>query len=249
MHEHDETAPDEALAVLGAVRRCLEDVIAFEGSVALLPPGGAAGTAGRAAGAPGAAVPAPGQTCRGAALEALRREICTCSCCRLASSRRRFVFGAGAPDAGIMFIGEAPGEEEDLQGEPFVGAAGQLLTRIIEAMKLRREQVYIANAVKCRPPGNRDPREDELAACAPHLRRQIAIVRPRVLCTLGRVAAQALLRTDAPLGRLRGRLHEYDGIPVICTYHPAALLRQPEYKRPTWEDVKWLRQQYDGVQL
>ncbi|MEW6753581.1 MAG: uracil-DNA glycosylase [Candidatus Latescibacterota bacterium] len=194
----------------------------------------------------------PGETHEPSPAEALRlfeQQICQCTRCCLSQSRTRFVFGTGDPQAGILFIGEGPGQEEDLQGEPFVGPAGQLLDRIIGAMGMRRDQVYIANMVKCRPPGNRDPSPDELEACRPYLDRQIEIIRPRVICTLGRIAAQALLSSAAPLGRLRGRLHSYRGIPVVCTYHPAALLRSPEYKRPTWEDIKLLRRQYDGVEL
>jgi uracil-DNA glycosylase len=148
-----------------------------------------------------------------------------------------------------MFIGEAPGADEDRQGEPFVGAAGQLLTKIIEAMKLSRDQVYICNVLKCRPPGNRDPLPEEVEACEPHLRRQIEIIQPRIICALGRIAAQSLLKTTESMGRLRGRLHQYAGIPVICTYHPSALLRRAEYKRPTWDDIRWLRREFDGVEL
>lgn len=148
-----------------------------------------------------------------------------------------------------MFVGEAPGADEDRQGEPFVGAAGQLLTRIIEAMKLRREDVYICNVLKCRPPNNRDPQPDEVTACEAHLQRQIDIIRPRLICALGRHAAHCLLKAGGPMRELRGRLHEYRGIPVIVTYHPAALLRDNRYKRATWEDMKWLRRECDGLEL
>ena len=164
-----------------------------------------------------------------------------CRACRLCEGRNTVVFGSGDPNADLMFIGEGPGAEEDRQGLPFVGAAGELLTKIIEAIDLRRDQVYIANMVKCRPPNNRDPHPDEVAACRPYLERQIDLVRPRVIVALGRVAAQALLQSNDSLGRLRGTWHEVRGVQVRATYHPAALLRYAKYKRPTWEDMKVVR--------
>ena len=182
-------------------------------------------------------------------LEAFRRQICECTRCRLGATRQQFVFGSGDPAAGIMFIGEAPGAEEDRAGQPFVGKAGQLLTKIIEAMGLSRDEVYICNILKCRPPNNRDPQPDEIEQCEPYLKRQIEIVQPRVICTLGRFAAQTLLRSREPMGRLRDQSHHYEGIPLVATYHPAALLRNPQWKRPTWEDIKRVRQLYDGVEL
>ena len=163
-----------------------------------------------------------------------------CQACRLCEKRRTVVFGEGNPQAAVMFIGEAPGMDEDLQGRPFVGAAGELLTKIIQALKLTREDVYIANTVKCRPPQNRVPQPDELATCRRYLDAQIALIKPRVICTLGRTAANALLGTEAPLGALRGRPHRVGDIPVIVTYHPAHLLRHPEAKRDTWADVQQL---------
>ena len=144
----------------------------------------------------------------------------------------------GDPNARLMFIGEGPGRDEDLQGEPFVGAAGQLLNKILGAMGLRREDVYIANAVKCRPPNNRNPEPAELAACRPYLEEQVRMVAPELIVLLGRVAMQAVLDTDAPLGRMRGRFHEWNGITVACTYHPAYLLRTPEDKGKTWADMQ-----------
>jgi uracil-DNA glycosylase family 4 len=165
----------------------------------------------------------------------------TCERCRLAEGRRTVVFGSGAPDADLMFIGEGPGAQEDRQGLPFVGPAGALLTRIIEAIELRRDEVYIANVVKCRPPGNRDPQPDEVAACREWLHDQIETVRPRVIVMLGRVAAQALLGSDEPLGRMRGRWHRVRGVDARATYHPAALLRNAAFKRPTWEDMQVVR--------
>ena len=183
---------------------------------------------------------------RAAALAALAREAEGCEKCRLARGRTRVVFGTGDPDADLMFIGEGPGAEEDRQGLPFVGPAGELLDKIIQAIGLGREQVYIANVVKCRPPGNRDPQPDEAAACRPFLRRQIELVQPRVIVALGRVAAQALLGTDQPLGRMRGRWFSVQGVPTMVTYHPAALLRNRAWKRPTWEDMQAVRDRLSG---
>ncbi len=182
-------------------------------------------------------------------LGAFHDSIRDCQGCRLFEGRRAVVFGSGTPDADVMFIGEAPGREEDRQGLPFVGAAGELLTRMIESTGLRREEVYIANVIKCRPPSNRDPEPDEVASCEPYLVRQIEIVKPLVICTLGRFAAQALLKTTESMGRLRGRVFVYEGIKLIPTYHPAALLRNPQWKRPAWEDLKLVRREYDGLEL
>jgi uracil-DNA glycosylase len=162
----------------------------------------------------------------------------TCRRCVLCETRQRVVVGTGDPAAALMFVGEGPGAEEDRQGLPFVGTAGDLLNRILAAMELAREQVYIANVVKCRPPGNRDPLPGEVEACRLYLEGQIDLVRPRVLVALGRVAAQSLLGTDQPVGRLRSRWHEVRGVPLRVTYHPAALLRNASLKRPTWEDMK-----------
>ena len=178
---------------------------------------------------------------RAAALAAFGASVEGCTRCRLAEGRQKVVFGSGNPDADLMFIGEGPGAEEDRQGLPFVGAAGELLSRIIQAMEMTRDEVYIANVVKCRPPGNRDPQPDEVAACRGYLERQIALVRPRVIVALGRVAAQALLGTDSPIGQMRGRWYSIQGVPAMVTYHPAALLRNPALKRPTWEDLQQVR--------
>ncbi|GAB4108511.1 MAG: uracil-DNA glycosylase [Acidobacteriota bacterium] len=168
----------------------------------------------------------------------IRQDLGDCQRCKLAPLRRHLVFGVGDPAAELMFIGEAPGEDEDLQGEPFVGRAGQLLTRIIEAMQLRRDQVYIANILKCRPPQNRDPEPDEVACCEPFLHRQIAAVRPLVIVALGRCAAQTLLRTETPISRLRGRFFEYRDAWLLPTFHPSYLLRNPAAKKDVWEDMK-----------
>ena len=165
-------------------------------------------------------------------------EASSCTACQLSEQRRNVVFGVGNPRARLMFIGEGPGRDEDLQGEPFVGRAGQVLDRIIVAMGLEREHVYIANAVKCRPPRNRNPQPDELAACRHFLLRQVAAIDPEVIVLLGRVAMQAVLEVEAPLGRMRGRFHDWNGVPVMCTYHPAYLLRNPADKRKVWEDIQ-----------
>jgi DNA polymerase len=179
---------------------------------------------------------------KGRKLEELRRELADCCQCGLGKTRKNLVFGVGNPEADLMFVGEAPGADEDVQGEPFVGRAGQLLTRIIEAIGLARADVYIANVIKCRPPGNRNPEPDEVARCEPFLLRQIDAVRPKVIVALGTFAAHALLKTDAPISRLRGRVHEFrGGARLIPTFHPAFLLRSPERKRDVWEDMKKVR--------
>jgi uracil-DNA glycosylase family 4 len=175
---------------------------------------------------------------RARTLENLAQESQGCTLCTLCEERTQVVFGVGNPDARLMFIGEGPGRDEDRQGEPFVGAAGRLLNKIIAATGLRREDVYIANTVKCRPPRNRNPEPGELAACRPYLLEQVKLVAPELIVILGRVAMQAILDTDAPLGRMRGRLHDWDGIPVVCTYHPAYLLRKPADKGKTWHDMQ-----------
>jgi uracil-DNA glycosylase family 4 len=177
-------------------------------------------------------------------LQHIRLDLGDCQRCRLARDRKNIVFGAGSSSAKIVFVGEGPGFDEDQQGEPFVGAAGQLLTKIIEAIHLSREQVYICNIVKCRPPRNRNPQPDEINTCFQFLDRQIAAIRPDFICALGSVAAQTLLNTDVPISRLRGRFHDYKGIKLLPTYHPAYLLRNPEKKRDVWEDMKMLMKEY-----
>jgi DNA polymerase len=177
-------------------------------------------------------------------LEDIREHIGDCQRCKLCRSRTNIVFGVGNPQARLMFVGEGPGQEEDRAGEPFVGAAGQLLNRIIDAIKLRREDVYIANVVKCRPPGNRLPEPEEIATCSPFLRRQIAVIRPLFICPLGSCAAQTLLNTSEAVSRLRGRFFDYEGIRVLPTFHPAYLLRNPEKKRAVWEDMKLLMKEF-----
>ena len=174
-------------------------------------------------------------------LEALRESIGDCQRCKLAKTRRKLVFGQGNPGADLMFVGEAPGADEDVQGLAFVGRAGQLLTKIIEAIGLKREDVFIANVIKCRPPQNRNPMTDEIHSCQPFLERQIQVIRPKVLVGLGLFACQWLLKTAEPMGRLRGRLGEYEGIKVMPTYHPAYLLRSPSAKKPVWDDMRVVR--------
>jgi uracil-DNA glycosylase family 4 len=170
--------------------------------------------------------------------EALRVETHDCTQCRLAGTRTNVVFGVGNPNADLMFIGEAPGRDEDLQGEPFVGRAGQLLTDIVKAMKLTRDDVYIANVIKCRPPENRNPEPDELDACRPFLRRQVALIQPKVIVTLGRFALQSLTEKAYGITAVRGQWLEYDGVKVMPTYHPAYLLRNPAAKKEVWADMK-----------
>ena len=172
-------------------------------------------------------------------LEEFCGQINTCTKCRLHQGRNKFVFGVGNPNAKVMFVGEGPGRDEDLKGEPFVGRGGQLLDKILAAIQFDRTQIYIANVLKCRPPENRDPLPHETAACYPWLERQIELVKPRVICTVGSHSARLLTgRPKDTIGTLRGKVHYYKGIPVVPTYHPAFLLRSPGYKRFTWEDVQ-----------
>lgn len=174
---------------------------------------------------------------------ALREAVVSCTACKLCSGRKQTVFGVGNPRAHWMIVGEAPGEQEDLQGEPFVGKSGQLLDNMLRALGLTRgdaapeAQVYIANTVKCRPPGNRNPEPAELAQCEPFLIRQIELLQPRIILAMGRFAVQSLLRSTEPIGRLRGRVHRYQGVPLVVTYHPAYLLRNPEDKSRAWDDL------------
>jgi len=167
----------------------------------------------------------------------LRETVAACTRCALHQSRTQTVFGVGSADADWLIIGEAPGAEEDRRGEPFVGRAGKLLDEMLRAVGQQRDQVFIANILKCRPPNNRDPKADEAAACRHYLERQIELIQPRIILAVGRIAAQQLLGTDAPVGRLRGRLHQLGDIPVVVTYHPAYLLRSPTQKRKAWADL------------
>lgn len=186
------------------------------------------------------------QALRQITLEKVRAELGDCRRCPLSGLRNHIVFGEGDPHAALMCIGEAPGREEDLAGAPFVGEAGQLLTRILQAINLRRDQVYIANVIKCRPPHNRDPEPEEVAACFPFLEKQIAAIKPRVICALGRYAAQSLLKTKEGIFALRGRICQFQQITVVPTLHPASLLRNPQWKRPVWEDMQVVQQLLEG---
>jgi DNA polymerase len=182
-------------------------------------------------------------------LELLEREVASCTRCQeLACTRTQTVFGVGSPKARLCFLGEAPGADEDRQGKPFVGRAGQLLDRIIAACNLNRDDVYICNVLKCRPPGNRNPAPEEAANCRGFLERQLALVQPEFICCLGAVAAQNLLSTSVSIGKLRGKLHTYRGAKVVCTYHPAYLLRNPSAKKDTWDDMQYLMRAM-GVEL
>ncbi|MBH50094.1 MAG: uracil-DNA glycosylase [Candidatus Marinimicrobia bacterium] len=168
--------------------------------------------------------------------------ISSCQECQLGKHRNKFVFGIGDLHADLMFIGEAPGKDEDLKGEPFVGKAGKLLDKILSAINMNRhENVYICNVLKCRPPQNRDPLPEEVEKCEPYLIHQIKLIRPQLIVALGRIAATTLLRIDGNLKSMRGKLHDYHGTPLRVTYHPAALLRNPDFKRPTWEDFQFIR--------
>jgi len=186
---------------------------------------------------------------RATTLEALRAELGDCSRCKLAAGRTHIVFGVGNPRATLMFVGEGPGRDEDLQAEPFVGRAGKLLTEIItKGMKMRREDVYIANVIKCRPPDNRNPEPDEIAACQPFLQRQIDIIGPKVMVALGTFAAQTLLGMRTPISRLRGHWYDYHGIKLMPTLHPAYLLRNPNDKKLVWEDIKMVLRELESHQ-
>ena len=203
--------------------------------------------------APGEPVPAPVSVARNTpdreeALQHIRAEIGDCTRCKLHRlGRKQIVFGVGNPNADLMFVGEAPGADEDIQGEPFVGRAGQLLTKIIEAINLRREDVYIANVIKCRPPQNRNPEPDEVEQCQPFLFRQIDVIKPKVIVALGKFAAQCLLKTADPITRIRGREYRYRDAILMPTYHPAYLLRNPSSKREVWEDMKRVRELLGGA--
>jgi len=204
-------------------------------------------TAPAGAGLQNAEVTIPGSE----ALDAVFNDLGDCQRCGLGASRTKLVYGVGNPNARLVLVGEAPGREEDLQGEPFVGEAGQLLDRILLAMGLHRDDVYLCNVLKCRPPNNRDPQPEEVATCEAFLARQIAIIRPQVIIGLGRFAVHSLLKTNAPISKLRGEWQSYQGIPMMPTYHPAYLLSNPEGKRDVWDDMKQVlrRLQTDGEGL
>jgi uracil-DNA glycosylase len=180
-------------------------------------------------------------------LDELNGMIHTCKQCGLGKTRIKFVFGVGNPNADVVVVGEAPGADEDEQGEPFVGRAGQLLTKILEAVHFKRDEVYICNMLKCRPPNNRDPQAEEVDCCEPYLWKQLELIQPKLILCVGRIAGQSLLKTNSSLTLLRGKFHDYRGIPLMVTYHPAALLRNPNWKRPCWEDMQQFRKMYDDI--
>jgi uracil-DNA glycosylase family 4 len=193
------------------------------------------------------------QSSRNQTLKEIQKELGDCRRCKLHRTRRTIVFGEGNGKAKLMLIGEGPGYDEDVQGRPFVGKAGQLLTKIIQSIQLQREEVYIANVIKCRPPGNRNPEPDEIQNCFPFLLKQINAIQPKIICALGTFAAQTLLKTDAKITALRGKLYDLSGIKVIPTFHPAFLLRNPERKKEVWEDMKqiskWIHHDAEAGQL
>ncbi|MBN1912510.1 MAG: uracil-DNA glycosylase [Pirellulales bacterium] len=194
-------------------------------------------------------VVAPGSNNAAAELDVIRQRVAGCTrCAELASTRTQTVFGTGNPQARLVMLGEAPGADEDRQGEPFVGRAGQLLTKILEACTLQREDVYILNILKCRPPGNRNPLPDEAANCREYLDAQLAIIQPEYICCMGAVAARNLLEVDTSIGKMRGKFYRYNDIKVLCTYHPAYLLRNPSAKRQVWEDMQFLMAEM-GIEL
>ena len=196
------------------------------------------------------ATPPPGQGVADLDWPQLRAAVAACTRCTLSTTRTQTVFGVGSLQAEWLIVGEAPGAEEDRQGEPFVGRAGQLLNAMLRAIGLEREQVFIANVLKCRPPRNRDPAPLEAAQCLPYLERQIALLKPKIMLAVGRISAQNLLKTDSSLGRLRGQVHYFGvaRVPLVVTYHPAYLLREPAEKRKAWEDLKFAREVCTGVQ-
>lgn len=186
---------------------------------------------------------------KGKKLKALYDEIGGCARCALCRTRANFVFGAGSPESELVFVGEAPGRDEDIQGIPFVGRAGQLLTKIIEAMGLSRSKVFICNVLKCRPPDNRNPLPSEILECEEHLLRQLDIIKPKVICALGKFAAQTLLKSETPITALRGKFHDYHGIRLMATYHPAYLLRNPGEKKVVWGDMKKIMAELKNYRL
>lgn len=216
-------------------------------------PSPVAGSVGHGMGVPGIVIGSPmrdllpGPLSHLETLDAIAAAAASCTACGLYAGAKNAVPGEGSPAARFVCVGEAPGATEDELGRPFVGASGQLLTKILDAIKLAREDVFICNVLKHRPPGNRNPSQDEIKACSPFLLRQLEILQPRVILALGTFAAQTLLQTSTPIGKLRGQVHHYFGVPLIVTYHPAALLRNPSWKRPTWEDVQLARRIFDNA--
>jgi len=235
--------PDDLLELLNQSQRFLMQQQDLFGNVL---PAETKKAAGATSPSPAASLPDEPWTAA-ATLDELNASICDCLKCGLGSTRTKFVFGTGNPDSDVMFVGEGPGADEDAKGEPFVGRAGQLLNKIIEAVGMKRADVYICNIVKCRPPNNRAPLPEEEAMCTPYLMKQIDLVKPKFIICLGRTAAQWLLQTNDGLSAMRGRMHDFHGAKLIVTYHPAALLRNPEWKKPTWEDMKMFMNAYEGT--
>ncbi len=227
---------DEAAEIAAELRRHLAWQESDGSKLIWKDPNAVAPAAPVARAAPAASAPAP--IAGGRTLDEIRTELGDCKRCKLCGGRRQIVFGSGNPRAELVFVGEAPGADEDQQGVPFVGKAGQLLTKMIEAMKFNRDSVYICNVVKCRPPENRNPEPDEISACEPFLKAQLASVRPKVIVTLGKFAAQTLLRDQTAITRLRGQWREYEGVPLMPTFHPAYLLRVPAEKKLAWGDLQ-----------
>ena len=205
------------------------------------------GRVGEGAGPASPAYSLSGKGCGSPELLTLRGTLGECARCKLGATRTTLVFGVGNPSADLLFVGEGPGADEDQQGEPFVGKAGQLLTKMIEAMGFARGDVYIANVVKCRPPGNRNPEPDEIEACEPFLKAQIAAVKPKVIVALGKFAVATLLHDDSPIGKLRGLWRSYEGVKLMPTFHPAYLLRSPQEKAKAWEDLKLVMKEFGKV--
>jgi len=228
------SGPDERTLLAGALKNYLEDL--KESGIDELPYGAAAALAGDQPGYAKAEV--EGRTMAAETLEEIRADLGECRRCPLCISRNNIVFGVGSNKAPVLFVGEAPGRDEDIQGEPFVGEAGQLLTKMIIAMGYQRSEVYICNLLKCRPPDNRNPLPDEIAQCSPFLLRQVKAIAPKAIVALGTFSAQTLLGSTEPISRLRGRFHDYHGIPLMPTFHPAYLLRSPEKKREVWADLQ-----------
>jgi uracil-DNA glycosylase family 4 len=234
---------DPFLELLNSTRRYLMQQQDLFGKTIIRESGGVKNTA---APAPVQPFPYPDESWTGcASLGVLNGEISGCLKCELGRTRKNFVFGVGNPNSPVMFVGEAPGADEDAKGEPFVGRAGQLLNKIIEAVGMKREDVYICNILKCRPPNNRDPLPTEMQLCSPYLMKQIELMKPKFIICLGRISAQWLLQTTDTLTSLRGKFHDFQGAKLMVTYHPAALLRNPNWKRPAWDDMKMFKQLYD----
>jgi DNA polymerase len=240
--KHDENASAELLEVIGLAKKFLEQEKKRGLEIVKMKPETWSAVE-DAARTPATAATAAGGQDPAKALEELKLTIEGCAKCALASTRTNLVFGQGNPRAKLVFVGEAPGADEDAQGLAFIGRAGQLLTKIIAAIDLTRDDVFICNILKCRPPNNRTPTTQEIECCIPYLREQLRIINPAVICALGNSAAQTLLNTKSPMNKMRGRFHEFEGALLMPTYHPAALLRNPHFKRPTWEDMQMIQKE------